>query len=365
MMPRRAACRTAIRRGLSMALGRRTARAVYDATSASRELVWNSFRRRLWPAFWRRALEDRARGARSIAIHGEFGDAVLALPFLYHERRRHPNERLEVVIKGPGSHVAARTTDDPFAERGLRNMRDGIGRTVSFLSEFWLRVPFVDDVREGDVSDPRLHYWQPQPAFALQRRTVGPSYYAPFLDELFTREDGRQAAEIWGRGSRPLRLVAHLRRSSEEIVALIQQIDASQLAAECAVAVLGSRRHEHVPDIAPSRVELIDLTDNYEKGTSIMPLLQTIRTADLFIGGRGGFEIFALAAGVPALTVFDEDGWWERRRLWPERLWAENPLGAFFRADQFDARLAFEDVVRPWLEATLTSRRRAPVGAAS
>ena len=359
MRLRRTALRSGVQRALIIALGERGARVAYDAVSASRELAWNSLRRRLYPAFWRRALADRTRKVRSVAIHGELGDAILALPFLYGEHRRHPDEGLEVVIKGLGSRAAASTKEDPFAERGLRRMRDGAGRTVSFLAEFWLRVPFVDEVHEGDINDPRFYYWQPQPAFTLQRRSLGPSDYAPFLDRLFTQEDCRRAGEVWGRTSRPLRLVAHLRRSADEIVALLQQLDASALAPACAVAVVGSRRHEPIPDVPFSQIELIDLTDNYEQGIAIMPLLQTVRMADLFLGGRGGFELFALAARVPALTVFDEDGWWEQRRLWPKRLWDENPLGAFFRAGQFDARTAFEDAVRAPLERRLALRRDA------
>jgi hypothetical protein len=90
-----------------------------------------------------------------------------------------------------------------------------------------------------------------------------------------------------------------------------------------------------------------------------MPLLQSIRMADLFVGGRGGFELFALAAGVPAITVFDEDGWWERLRLWPERLWDENPLRGFVRAKEFDAQRELDELVLPWLTQVLASRANA------
>jgi len=359
MKPRRAALRAAVRSALAGVLGEGPARLVYDAVSASRELAWNSVRRRLYPSFWSRSFVERRCSVRSVAVHGEFGDAILALPFVYRERLRHPDQRLRVVIKGAGARAAASTRDDPFAERGLRQMHDETGSATNFLAQFWLRVPFVDEVQEGDVADPRFHYWQPQPAFGLQLRTVGPSDYAPFLHRLFSGEDAQRAEEIWAAAERPLRIVAHLRRSADEIATLLQQLDASALAPSCAVAVLGSRRHERIPDIALSGVELIDLTDNYEKGIPIMPLLQAIRMADLFVGGRGGFELFALAAGVPAITVFDEEGWWEQRRLWPERLWDENPLGGFIRASQFDAQRALREVALPWLTRRLASRPKA------
>ncbi|MEX2159429.1 MAG: hypothetical protein WEB04_08505 [Dehalococcoidia bacterium] len=365
MKPHKAAIRASVQRNLASMLGEERARLVYDAVSASRELAWNSFRRRLYPSFWRRSSDERGRGVRSVAIHGEFGDAILALPFLYRERQRRPGERIAVLIKGANSRTAQRTKGDPFAEGGLRRMRDGAGSSINFLADFWRRVPFVDEVHEGDVSDPRFHYWQPQPAFTLQRQTVGPSDYAPFLDQLFAAGDVERAREIWSRTARPLRIVVHLRRSADEIVALLERLDASSLASSCAVAVLGSRHHERIPNLARSRIDLIDLTDNYEKGISIMPLLQSIRMADLFIGGRGGFELFALAAGVPAITVFDEDGWWEQRRLWPERLWDENPLRGFVRASQFDAQRELSDPVLPWLTKVLASRSNAAARSAA
>ena len=364
MKPRKAALRTMVRRCLAGAVGEGPARVVYDAVSASRELAWNSFRRRLYPSFWRRSFVERRSGVRTVAVHGEFGDALLALPFVYQERLRHPSQRLRVVIKGAGA--AASTKDDPFAERGLRQMHDETGSATNFLAQFWLRVPFVDEVLEGGVADQRFHYWQPQPAFGLQQRTAGPSDYAPFIDQLFCAEDARRAEGMWRAAGRSLRIAAHLRRSADEIAALLRQIDASSIASHCAVAVLGSHRHERIPEIALSRVELIDLTDNYEKGIPIMPLLQAIRAADLFVGGRGGFELFALAAGVPAITVFDEDGWWEQRRLWPARLWDENPLGGFIRASRFDAERTFRDVALPWLTRKLASRPNAEaLGAAA
>ena len=364
-MRRKTVVRAAVRRGLRRILGAERARVAYDLLSASRELVWNSFRRRLYPSFWRRTLRERRSGARRYAIHGEFGDALLALPFLHQERRRHPSLRLGVVIKGEASGAASRSAADPFSEGSLRVMSDGRGRSVSFLREFWSRVPFLDEVTEGDVRDPSLRYWQPQPAFTLGRAAVGPSDYAPFLDELFTDEDRCLAEAAWGRSGRPLRVAVHLRRSAERIAELVRALDRSDLASQTVVALLGSRRHEQVPEVRCRRIELLDLTDNYEKGIGIMPLLHVIRSADLFVGGRGGFELFALISGTPALTVFDEDGWWEQRRLWPQRLWDENAVGGFVLARDFDAAAVLSRLVAPWLREQLESRRTlAAVGGA-
>jgi len=345
----KAQMRSLARSALRLACGESRARVIYDALSAGRELAWNSARRRLYPRYWRQSWRDRRRGVRTFAIHGEFGDAVLALPFLRGERRRHPGQRIVVVMKGQRSGVSSRSKRDPLSEAGVRLMTDKGGQSVNFLREFWSRVPFVDEVREGDVGDVRFRYWQAQPAFGLQGRTVGPCDYRPFMDQLFTDEDRRQAEAIWTESGRPIRVAAHLRRSATEIAALVQELDRSELGRLSAVALLGSRRHESVPDLDTGRIKVIDLTDNYEKGVSIMPLLQAIRSADLFLGGRGGFEIFALASGVPALTVFDEDGWWEQRRLWPQRLWDENPLGRLVRAAEFDAQRVFAEETAPWL----------------
>jgi hypothetical protein len=355
-MQRRRELRAGVHAGLTRALGRERARVAYDVLSASRELAWNSWRRRLYPAFWRRAARERRSGTRRYAVHGEFGDALLALPFLYRERLRRPLLRLGVVIKGASSGAAARSGADPLAEAGLRVMPDTNGRAVNFVAEFWSRVPFLDDVIEGDIGDASLHYWQPQPAFTLGGLTVGPAEYSPFLDDLFKLKDRHLAGKAWGATNRPLRVAVHLRRSAEQIAELVHELDRADLARETTVAVLGSRRHEAIPELLCRRIELVDLTDNYEKGLGIMPLLQLIRDADLFIGGRGGFELFALVAGTPALTVFDDDGWWEQRRLWPQRLWNENLLGAFVLAGDFQASAVADETVVPWLYGRLASR---------
>jgi hypothetical protein len=351
MTPFRVALRSLVRLTLRRAFGENRACVIYEMATASRDILWNSARHRLYPSYWRQSLRDRRRGVRTFAIHGEFGDAVAQLPLLYREHQEHPEWRVAVVIRGRRSGVTLRSEGNPFAERGLRVMADGSGRSVNFLSEFWSRVPFVAEVREGDVTDVRFRYFQPQPAFGLQGRTVGPSDYRPFIDQLFTVGDCRRAEEIWEESGRPMRVAVHLRRSAAEIASLVDELDRSEFGPRSAVAVMGSRHHEVIPELSPRRIKLIDLTDNYEKGVPIMPLLQTIRSADLFLGGRGGFEIFALASGVPAVTVFDEDGWWEQRRLWPRRLWSENPLGCLIRASEFDARRVFVGHLAPWLRA--------------
>ncbi len=356
---RRTAARAVVRASLSRSLGKRRARVAYDTVSASRELLWNSVRRRLYPSFWRRALRDRQNDVLRYAIHGEFGDALLALPFLYSKRRQCPQRRLEVLIKSSASGTVRRSADDAFSEGRLRLMAAPSGGSVNFLAEFWSQVGFVDGVQEGDVEDPRHHYWQPQPAIGLRGHTVGPGDYRPFLGGMFTDEDRRAAQEIWARSERPIRVAVHLRRSAEQIAALIDELDRSEFGASVVVALLGSRGHETIPNLSCNRVELLDLTDNYEKGISIMPLLQTLRTADLFIGGRGGFELFALVAAVPAITVFGEDGWWERRRLWPLRLWSENPLGVFLESANFEPKKVFQEHVGSWLalRAEVSARR--------
>jgi hypothetical protein len=356
--------RSLVRSLLSRSLGEARARSLYDSLSAARELLWNSTRRRLFPAFWRQWLEDRRRGLRTFAIHGEFGDAVLALPFLHREQQRRSGSRVAVVIKGQRSGVVSRSASDRFSESGVRLMKDESGRSVNFLAEFWSRVPFLAEVREGDVKDVRFPYWQAQPSFGLYGRTVGPSDYRSFLHRMFSDDDRRQAEAIWGASGRPIRLAVHLRRSAAEIAALVAELDRSSLGPVTAVALMGSRAHESIPSLEFQRVAVLDLTDNYEKGISLMPLLQTLRSADLFLGGRGGFEIFALASGVPVVTVFDDDGWWEERRLWPRRLWRENPLGCPLRAGRFDPASVFAETIAPWLDRRIEPREEEAVLAA-
>lgn len=349
-LPSRSAARTSVRAGLSRALGSpRRARAAYDLVSALRNLAGYSWQRRIRPAYWRARTEDRRAGRTSIAIHGEFGDAVLALPYLYALTQRPGATRVRVLVRGEVAGTATASPRDPFSERGVRVMTAADGGRVNFLAEFWRRVPFVDSLTEGDIRDPAYRYWQPQPALLLRRQTRSPRQYAPFLDDLFTDEDRSVAAQLWASTGRPVRVVVHLRRSADQLAALVAQLDASPFAHDTAMAVLGSRRHQSVPDLATSHLALLDLTDNYERGVSFMPLLQVIRDARLFMGGRGGIEAFALAAGVPTLTVFDDDGWWEERRLWPEALWRDNPLGVRAYQRGFNAEALYAQHLAPWL----------------
>ncbi len=357
---RRRRLKHAYRAAATRALGETVARGLYDYVSAGRELAWNSLRRRALPSFWRQRRADQREAVRRVAVHGEFGDAILALPWLYNEARRRPDRRLVVVIKGPQSGLRDRTQRDPFAEAGPRLMAAAEGASVNFLLDFWRRVPFLALVEEGHVGDGRFAYWQAQPGFALSGKTLGPADYRPFLPDLFHAEDRERAESVWGEAGRPLRVAVHARRSAGEIAALVGALGASSLAPRTAVALLGSRRHEAIPALDAGDLRVLDLTDNYERGLPIMPLLQIVRSADVFVGGRGGFELFALAAGVPALTVFDEDGWWERRRLWPARLWEENPLGVLTRARDFNAAAAFVATVAPWLRSRLGMPEKRP-----
>lgn len=113
MLPGRTATRSAVRNALARLLrSPQRARACYDLLSALRNLVILSWSRRLHPAFWRGRSADRRAGRVSVAIHGEFGDAVLALPYLVALKQRLGGQRLRVLVRGEAAGTATSSARD-------------------------------------------------------------------------------------------------------------------------------------------------------------------------------------------------------------------------------------------------------------
>ncbi|WP_163131643.1 hypothetical protein [Agarivorans sp. Alg241-V36] len=123
----------------------------------------------------------------------------------------------------------------------------------------------------------------------------------------------------------------HLRRNAQKIVEMACVIQDEF--PDVHFVLLGSSEHQTVPDtnMLKNKTSLID---SYSKGLSTLELLSITQRFDLFIGGRGGFELFHWLSETPSVCFFDDMGKREIEQLWwHPSLWINNKINKLYFSD--------------------------------
>lgn len=283
---------------------------------------------------------------REIFLHGGLGDIVALAPLIKREKAAHPRQKLVVLYRDEASAGNPETLSYDTA----RHMTDAHGKRINFRREYLETFSFIDELRGADPKRVSAEYWHPAEVARRAGGLADPAEYRELLEELFTEQDKTFASRFWVEHGLDKRFVIaiHFRRSSAVLYRLYQAIlGCGVMGDRVRVLAMGSTEHEKIP--ALDETKTISLVDSYQQGIGLRPLLAIGRKANLFLGGRGGFEHFFWYAQVPSINFFDAVGFQEiEKGFWNPALWKENPVAeSLLHVDKADVVRVFETMILP------------------
>ncbi|MUK29467.1 hypothetical protein GNP44_05035 [Aliivibrio fischeri] len=269
-----------------------------------------------------------------LTLNGGFGDIVLDSQFLMTLRKENPEAEITIYYRDDES------TADPsnFSWGKTRHYSSSEGEKNNPISEWLKALNCVDEFigcnidqseRGIRVYPESFHkifggYWTPRQFNEnVNSRVFGAhqtrknKILLQFIHDIYDNET-------------PI-VALHLRRNSPKIIELARLIQ--KKVPKVKFLLLGSSEHQTLPDTS-DLLHKISLIDSYSKGLDTLDLLSLTRKVDLFIGGRGGFELFHWLAEVPSVCFFDEMGMKEVKQLWWHRsLWENNRINQLYQTD--------------------------------
>ena len=292
--------------------------------------------------------ERKDKPMKEISLHGGFGDVVQLIPYLKIYKDNNPEERLKVYYREDD------TPSDPRIYSGdtARLMTDQHGNKYNSRYEILERLPFVDELeaqdyrkkQSGEYYDPltqaRKLGWQASPTWFTENIT-------PFL---FNDSDRLSIDNLWKKHNLHNKFIIsiHFRRSLKEINRLYQLIVKSEeIGDDVRIIMMGSTEHQIIP---PKLDKSLSLVDSYCQGLGLMEVLLAGIRSSLYIGGRGGFEIFFWLNMVPSINIFDGIGkeFLQEPLWWPESYWKENAFkGGPIIWDELDINQELENKIIP------------------
>jgi len=266
-----------------------------------------------------------------IVLVGGLGDIILGTQFINEIKRNNPNCHLKLYYRDDDSLA----NPVNFSWGSTRKYASLSGEMNNPIRE-WVNCFYVFDEAIGcdiDKIENVTRFYPPQLG-VKQGYSLPNEYNEKYLESFFQNFSLRNKAfdiyselsDIRDRGSKIICL--HLRRNANKVLDFANHLQHSGI--KCHFILLGSSEHQSIPDIS-GLINTTNLIDSYSKGLNTIELLKITRQSDLFIGGRGGFELFHWLSEVPSINFFDPHGMIEvSSYLWPESLWKENIINKLF-----------------------------------
>lgn len=298
----------------------------------------------------------RIRREHYIALYGGFGDLLMMLPFFKVYADTHKKLRLILVYNDPRCNKFKTTSYwKPLY------FETTSGQEIVPIKDFLQNLSYIEKVISGDIWDNGYDCWfAPHVAQRLRGAFFKPSEYRDVMSDLFSEEDMSFAERFFKKYDLQDHFVItlHFRTSVERVGQLYDLISKDdQMGRHIRFLLLGITQHD--PQKSQNEdPRIIDLRDNYEKGINIRQLLATARKSHLYLGGRGGFDLFFWLARVPTINIFDLQGKGELEKMWPDSLWKENRFNKLYWGDSFDAKQVFQETIRPYFEDWLNGYQR-------
>ena len=232
----------------------------------------------------------RMRGEHYVALYGGFGDLLMMLPFFRVYADRHRKLRLILVYNDPRYNKFKTTSYwKPLY------FKTTSGQEIVPIKDFLFNLPYLQRIIPGDIWDNGYDCWfAPHIAQRLRGAFFKPSEYRDVMNDIFSEGDISFAERFFEKYKLQDHFVItlHFRTSVEKLRQLYDLIlKDDQMDRHVRFLLLGITQHDpQKSQNADPRI--IDLRDNYEKGIHIRQLLATARKSHLYLGGRGGFDLF-------------------------------------------------------------------------
>ncbi len=266
----------------------------------------------------------------NIYLEGGLGDIIMATHYVSSIKRVRPNTIISVYYRDDD------TISNPkeYSYGITRKYKGDNHRIINPISE-WIEAIYNVDASTGcnpALVDQKI-YRLYSPHINKFQSYISPSdfdksYLVQYFSNRAINENCNKILKYINRQKVKKRIVSvHLRRNSDIILEFCKII---QSRFEITFLVLGSTEHQIIPNYDFLHDKII-LIDSYSKKLDLLDIFHLTRNSDLFIGGRGGFELFHWLACVPSINFFDKVGFLEvENKLWPKVLWNENKIPEIF-----------------------------------
>ncbi|ARR49850.1 hypothetical protein ETN89_09930 [Photobacterium damselae subsp. damselae] len=266
-----------------------------------------------------------------LILEGGLGDIIIGTQFVNKIKENNPNCYLRVYFRDDD----VQGNPDAFSWGTTRKYKNANGENSNPIRE-WIQAFYdVDEFIGCDINkiEGADKFYPPQ--IGSMEGYSSPQYFnkkylSPFFNKLELSESAScilsEINELKNDGKKIIAI--HLRRNSDTVIEFAKYIN--NLDDRLHFIVLGSSEHQSIPDIS-SMLNKTVLIDSYSKGINTLELLRITRESDLFIGGRGGFELFHWLSEIPSINFFDPHGLIEvASYIWPQSLWKDNIINELF-----------------------------------
>jgi hypothetical protein len=265
------------------------------------------------------------RGHVELTLNGGFGDIVLDSQFLVSIKEKYPRVRVSVYYRDD------KCTANPegFSWGKTRHYTTKDGTASNPITEWLNSLGAADDVIGCNIDDKtygvRVYpesfhkffggYWSPK----LFNSRINKKVFEHHNSQLSAPYE-QYRSKIYGEQHNVV--VLHLRRNVNKILSCAKKIQDAY--PNTLFVILGSTEHQQIPDYSIMKNH-VSLVDSYQLGLNTLDVLSLTKRANLFIGGRGGFELFHWLSEVPTVCFFDAMGMQEIKQLWwDKQLWENN-----------------------------------------
>ena len=289
---------------------------------------------------------------RYIALYGGFGDLLMLLPFFKLYAQKHNQFNIILVYNDTRLNKFKETSYWPSLHFKISS-----GKEIVPIKDFLSNIPYLKKIIPGDIWDNGYDCWHaPHIAKRLKGSFFKPSEYKECFNEIFSNEDISFADFFFREKNldKFFLITLHFRSSAEKIKQLYSLISQDeQMYSHSRFLLLGNLEH----NVKGDPTHLIDLRNNYEKGINIRQLLAVAKKSNLYLGGRGGFDLFFWLAQVPTLNIFDLQGKGELEKMWPSFLWEQNYFKELYWQDSFNSEKVFSKTIRPYFQNWLQEQK--------
>jgi len=267
-----------------------------------------------------------------LTLNGGFGDIILDSQFLLALRSKYPKAEINVYYRDD----EAIAEPSNFSWGKTRHYTAKNGENFNPINE-WLEALQCVDRYTGcniDVIERGVR------VFPESFHKIFGGYWAPEIfnkkinTRIFEKQIPSETVQYFQKliFDRNVPVIAlHLRRNAPKIIEMACAIQEKYPNAH--FILLGSSVHQTLPntDVLKNQTSLID---SYAKGLNTIELLSITKNVDLFIGGRGGFELFHWLTETPTVCFFDSMGEREISQLWwHPALWEDNKINKLYFSD--------------------------------
>lgn len=272
-----------------------------------------------------------SKGDVDICLEGGLGDIIMSTQFINNLKAKYPLSKIRVYYRDDDKTASP----DAFSWGITRKYATSTGNMANPIRE-WIDLFYdVDDAYGCELGLVEANYSLYPPKIGAIKGFMNPrefnrNYLLKKLPVLEISNDAervkRHLDELKDRGKKIVTL--HLRRNSDRVLQLATMLQSKSN--DYHFIILGSSEHQLIPDCSILKNKT-SLVDSYSLGINTLELFRITSESDLFIGGRGGFELFHWLAEVPSINFFDNDGYLEVDSfLWPKSLWETNKINKLY-----------------------------------